>query len=37
MEELVKLDLITCAKEKRIPGRFRKEKPVLDAPITKEA
>lgn len=32
MEELVKLDLATCTKEKRKPGRPRKEKPVSDAP-----
>ena len=32
MEELVKLNLATCTKEKRSPGRSRKEKPVSDAP-----
>ena len=32
MEELVKLNLATCTKEKRSPGRPRKEKPVSDAP-----
>lgn len=32
MEELVKLDLATCTKEKRNPGRPRNEKPVSDAP-----
>ena len=31
MEEMVKLDLATCTKEKRKPGRPRKEKPVSDA------
>lgn len=32
MEELVKLELATCTKEKRKPGRPRKEKPVSDQP-----
>ena len=32
MDELVKLDLATCTREKRKPGRPRKEKPVSDAP-----
>ena len=33
MEELVNLNLATtCTKEKRSPGRPRKEKPVSDAP-----
>ena len=32
MDELVKLDLVTCTKVKRSPGRPRKEKPVSDAP-----
>ena len=32
MEELVRLELATCTKEKRSPGRPRKEKPVSDAP-----
>ena len=31
-EELVKLNLATCTKEKRSPGRPRKEKPVPDVP-----
>ena len=31
MDELVKLDLATCTREKRKPGRPRKEKPVSDA------
>ena len=32
MEELVKLNLATCTKEERSPGRPRKEKPFSDAP-----
>ena len=32
MDELVKLDLVTCTKVKRSPGRPRKEKPASDAP-----
>ena len=32
MDELVKLDLATCTREKRKPGRPRKEKPDSDTP-----
>lgn len=32
MDELVKLDLATCTRENRKPGRPRKEKSVSDAP-----
>ena len=32
MDELIKLDLATCTKVKRSPGRPRKKKPVSDSP-----
>ena len=37
MDELAKLYLATCTKEKISPGRPRKEKPVPDAPSAPEA